>query len=161
LDLAIQGICTALTFTSDPAEAAKEFKKVCLLLTEANEIADNKCPVESTLQVYNFAHGFTPAGDGPGMWGQVQQQGHALGVEFACGNLPMAALPIVGQSTYSSPAKNLQAVEYIAFELGGLEGNELHEKQECLQATKLQQETMEPAREATSFLFFILNHKKQ
>jgi hypothetical protein len=40
---------------------------------------------------------------------------------------------VVGQPTYSLPAKNLRALEYIASKLGGLEGDELHRLQELCQ----------------------------
>jgi hypothetical protein len=73
LDLAIQGLRTPL-ITSDLAEAAKELEQVRLaLLNEANEIADTRRRVDSTVREYNIVHRLTPAGDGPSNLGRVQQ----------------------------------------------------------------------------------------
>jgi hypothetical protein len=65
--------------------------------------------------------------------GLVQQRGRTLSAEFGHGNPPTTPSPVVGRPTYSLPAKNLRALEYIASKIGGLEGDELHRLQELYQ----------------------------
>jgi hypothetical protein len=68
---------------------------------------------------------------------------------------PSARSPLViAKQTYSTPTKNLCAARYITFELTGLQGEELREKQaqlqELLNTADLQQQVMEPDGEVSS-----------
>jgi hypothetical protein len=102
---------------------------------------------------YNVTHGFTPAGDSPRRAGQVRQRGHELGTVLNQAAPSSKLPPIINKPTYSMPTKNLCATRYITFELNGLQGEDLRERQaqiqELLNATDLQQQAMEPHGEAS------------
>jgi hypothetical protein len=61
--------------------------------------------------------------------------------------------PIIAKPTYNTPTKNLCVACYVTSELAGLQGKDLQEKQaqlqELLDAADLQQQAMEPNREAS------------
>jgi hypothetical protein len=105
------------------------------------------------LHEYNTAQGYTPAGDGPSQAGQVRQQGRDLGTELNRAAPSARSPPVITKPTYSTPTKNLRAAHYITSELAGLQGEDLREKQarlqELLNTIDLQQQVMEPDREAS------------
>jgi hypothetical protein len=130
LDAAITDLRALLDISADPVKASEDLERTCLnLLKEAVDIDDTRRCVLSTINEYNVAHGFTPAGDGPSRAGQVRQRGRELGAELNQA-APSAKLPpIISKPTYSTPTKNLRAARYITSELDGLQGEDLREKQ--------------------------------
>jgi hypothetical protein len=154
LDVAIMDLRAPLDLTADPVKLSEDLERMRRnLLKEAIGIEDTRRCVLSTLHEYNTAQGFTPAGDGPSRAGQVRQRGRELGAELNQA-APSAKLPpVIAKPTYSTPMKNLRAACYITSELAGLQGEDLREKQarlqELLDATDLQQQVMEPHREAS------------
>jgi hypothetical protein len=144
LDAAITDLRAPLELTADPAKISEDLERTHRnLLKEAVNVEDTRQRVHSTIQEYNTAHGFTPAGDGPSRAGQVRQRGRELGAELNQA-LPSAKLPpIITKPTYSTPTKNLRAACYITSELDGLQGEDLREKQariqKLLDAADLQQ----------------------
>jgi hypothetical protein len=149
LDVAITDLRAPLDITTDPVKVSEDLERTRLnLLKEAVDIDDMRRCVLSTINEYNVAHGFTPAGDGPSRAGQVHQRGWKLGTELNQA-APSAKLPpIITKPTYSTRTKNLRAARYITSELDGLQGEDLREKQariqELLDAADLQQQAMEP-----------------
>jgi hypothetical protein len=143
LDAAITDLRAPLDISADPVKASEDLERTRLnLLKEAVDIDDTRRRVLSTINEYNVAHGFTPAGDGPSQAGQVRQRGRELGAELNRA-APSAKLPpIISKPTYSTPTKNLHAARYITSELDGLQGEDLREKQariqELLDAADLQ-----------------------
>jgi hypothetical protein len=143
-----------LDLTADPAKLTEDLEWTRrTILQEAIGVEDTRRCVLSTLHEYNTAQGYTPAGDGPSRARQVRQRGRDLGAELNQA-APSAKLPLViAKPTYSTPTKNLRAARYITSELAGLQGEDLREKQaqlqELLDATNLQQQAMEPDREAS------------
>jgi hypothetical protein len=154
LGVAITDLRTPLDLTTDPVKLSEDLERTHRnLLKEVIDVEDTHRRVLSTLHKYNTAHGFTPTGDGPSRVGQVCEQGRELGAELNQA-APSAKLPpVITKPTYSTPAKNLCAACYITFELDGLQGEDLQEKQaqiqELLDAADLQQQAMEPHREAS------------
>jgi hypothetical protein len=154
LDAAITDLRAPLDISADPVKVSKDLERTRLnLLKEAVNVDDTHRCVLSTINEYNIAHGFTPAGDGPSRAGQVRQRGRELGMELNQA-APSARLPlIINKPTYSTPTKNLRTARYITSELDGLQGEELREKQariqELLDAADLQQQAMEPHGEAS------------
>jgi hypothetical protein len=154
LDAAITDLRAPLDITTDPVKISEDLERTRRnLLKEAVDVDDTRRRVLSTINEYNVAHGFTPAGDGPSRAGQVRQRGRELGAELNQA-VPSAKLPpIITKPTYSTPTKNLRAARYITSELDGLQGEYLREKQariqELLDAADLQQQAMEPCGEAS------------
>jgi hypothetical protein len=154
LDAAIMDLRAPLDISADLAKVSKDLERTRLnLLKEAVDVDDTRRCVLSTINEYNIAHGFTPAGDGPSRAGQVCQQGRDLGAELNQA-APSAKLPpVINKPTYSMPTKNLRAAHYITSELDGLQGEDLQEKQariqELLDAADLQQQAMELRGEAS------------
>jgi hypothetical protein len=147
LDVAITDLRAPLDISADPVKVSED------LLKEAVNVDDTHRRVLSTINEYNVAHGFTPAGDGPSRTGQVRQRGRELGAELNQA-APSAKLPpIINKPTYSTPTKNLRAARYITSELDGQQGEDLREKQariqELLDAADLQQQAMDPRGEAS------------
>jgi hypothetical protein len=146
--------CAPLDLTADPVKISEDLERTRRnLLKEAVDVDDTRWRVLSTINEYNVAHGFTPAGDGPSRAGQVRQRGRELGAELNQA-APSAKLPaIINKPTYSTPTKNFRAARYITSELDGLQGKDLREKQariqELLNAVDLQQQAMEPHGEAS------------
>jgi hypothetical protein len=134
LDAAIKDLHALLDIFADPAKDFEDLERTRLnLLKEAVDVDDTRRCVLSTINKYNVAHGFTPAGDGPSRVGQVRQRGRELGAELNQA-APSAKLPpIINKPTYSTPMKNLRATRYITSELGGLQGEDLWEKQAQIQ----------------------------
>jgi hypothetical protein len=143
LDVAITDLHAQLDISADPVKVSEDLERTRLnLLKEAADIDDTRRCVLSTINEYNIAHGFTPAGDSPSRAGQVRQRGCELGTELNQA-APSARLPpIISKPTYSLPMKNLRAARYITSELDGLQGEDLREKQariqELLDAADLQ-----------------------
>jgi hypothetical protein len=154
LDAAITDLRAPLDFTADPAKLTEDLERTRhTLLQEAIAVEDAHRRVLSTLHEYNTAQGYTPAGDGPSRAGQVRQQGRDLGAELNQA-APSVKLPqIIAKPMYIMPTKNLCAARYVTSELGGLQGEDLREKQarlqELLDAADLQQQAMEPNGEAS------------
>jgi hypothetical protein len=134
LDAAITDLRAPLDITVDPVKISEDLEWTRRnLLKEAVDIDDTRWRVLSTINEYNVAHGFTPAGDGPSRAGQVCQQGRELGTELNQA-APSAKLPpIINNPTYSTPTKNLRAACYITSELDGLQGEDLRKKQARIQ----------------------------
>jgi hypothetical protein len=134
LDAAITDLRAPLDITANPVKISEDLERTrCNLLKEAIDVNDTCRRVLSMINKYNVAHGFTPAGDGPSREGQVCQQGRELGEELNQA-APSAKLPpIINKPTYSTPTKNLRAARYITSELGGLQGEDLREKQAWIQ----------------------------
>jgi hypothetical protein len=130
LDATITDLRAPLDISADPVKVSEDLERTCLnLLKEAVDVDDTRRRVLSTINEYNVAHGFTPAGDGPSRAGQVRQRGHELGAELNQA-APSAKLPpIINKPTYSMPTKNLRTTCYITSELDGLQGEDLREKQ--------------------------------
>jgi hypothetical protein len=130
LDVAITDLRALLDISADPVKVSEDLERTRLnLLKEAVDVDDTRRRVLSTINEYNIAHGFTPAGDGPSRAGQVRQRGRELGAELNQA-APSAKLPpVINQPTYSTPTKNLHVARYITSELGGLQGEDLWEKQ--------------------------------
>jgi hypothetical protein len=130
LDAAITDLRAPLDISADPVKVSEGLERTRLnLLKEAVDVDDTRRRVLSTINEYNVAHGFTPAGDGPSLAGQVRQRGRELGAELNQA-APSARLPpIISKPTYSTPTKNLRAARYITSELDGLQGEDLREKQ--------------------------------
>jgi hypothetical protein len=154
LDAAITDLRAPLNISVDPVKVSEDLERTRLnLLKEAVDVDDTRRRVLSTINEYNVAHGFTPAGDGPSRVGQVRQRGRELGAELNQA-APSARLPpIISKPTYSTPTKNLRAAWYITSELDGLQGEDLREKkariQELLDTADLQQQAMDPHGEAS------------
>jgi hypothetical protein len=154
LDAAITDLRAPLDLTADPAKLSEDLERMRRnLLKEAIGVEDTHRRILSTLHEYNTAQGYTPAGDGPSRAGQVCQRGRELGVELNQA-APSAKLPpVIAKPTYNMPTKNLSVARYITSELAGLQGEDLREKQarlqELLDAADLQQQAMEPHREAS------------
>jgi hypothetical protein len=73
LDAAITDLRALLDISTDPVKASEDLEWTRLnLLKEAVDIDDTRWRVLSTINEYNVAHGFTPAGDGPSRAGQVR-----------------------------------------------------------------------------------------
>jgi hypothetical protein len=154
LDAAIRDLRAPLDVTTDPVKISEDLERTrCNRLKEAFNVDDTHRRVLSTINEYNVAHGFTPAGDGPSRAGQVRQRGHELGMELNQAAPSTKLPPIITKPTYSTPTKNLRAARYITSELDGLQGEDLWEKQariqELLDAADLQQQAMEPRGEAS------------
>jgi hypothetical protein len=155
LDAAITDLRAPLDISADLVKVSEDLERTCLnLLKEAVDVDDTHRRVLSTINEYNVTHGFTPAGEGPSRVGQVHHRGRELGAELNQA-APSARLPpIINKPTYSTPTKNLRTARYITSELDGLQGEDLREKQaqiqELLDATDLQQQAMDPRREASS-----------
>jgi hypothetical protein len=149
LDAAITDLRAPLDLTADPAKLSEDLERTRRnLLKEAIGIEDTRRRILYTLHEYNTAQGYTPAGDGPSWAGQVRQRGRKLGAELNQAT-PSAKLPtVIPRPTYSTPTKNLRAARYVTSKLGGLQGEDLREKQarlqELLDAADLQQQAMEP-----------------
>jgi hypothetical protein len=154
LDAAITDLRAPLDLTADPIKLSEDLERTHRnLLKEAIGVEDTRRRVLSKHHEYNTAQGFTPAGDGPSRVGQVRQRGRELGAELNQA-APSAKLPpVIAKPTYSTPTKNLHAARYITSELAGLQGEDLREKQarlqELLDVADLQQQAMEPHREAS------------
>jgi hypothetical protein len=153
-DSTITDLCAPLDITADPAKLTEDLERTRLtLLKEAISVEDTRWRVLSTLHEYNTAQGYTPAGDGPSLAGQVRQRGRELGAELNQATPSVKLAPVIAKPTYSTPTKNLCAARYITSELAGLQGEDLREKQawlqELLNAADLQQQAMEPNREAS------------
>jgi hypothetical protein len=74
LDAAITDLRAPLDITADPVKVSEDLERTRLnLLKEAVDVDDTRRRVLSTINEYNVAHGFTPAGDGPSWAGQVRQ----------------------------------------------------------------------------------------
>jgi hypothetical protein len=154
LDAAITDLRAPLDISADPVKISEDLEQTRLnLLKEAVDVDDTRRRVLSTINEYNVAHGFTPAGDGPSRAGQVRQRGRELGAELNQATPSAKLPPIINKPTYSTPTKNLRAARYITSELDGLQGEDLREKQariqELLNAADLQQQVMEPRGEAS------------
>jgi hypothetical protein len=104
LDVAITDLRAPLDLTADPVKVSEDLERTRRnLLKEAIDVEDTRRRVLSTIQEYNTAHGFTPAGDGPSRAGQVRQRGRELGAELNQ-VAPSAKLPpIITKPTYSTP----------------------------------------------------------
>jgi hypothetical protein len=158
LDVAITDLRAPLDITTDPVKISEDLERTRRnLLKEAVDVDDTRRCVLSTINEYNIAHGFTPAGDGPSRAGQVRQRGRELGTELNQA-APSAKLPpIITKPTYSMPTKNLRAARYITSELDGLQGEDLREKQariqELLDVADLQQQAMEPRGEVSGMQY--------
>jgi hypothetical protein len=154
LDSAIMDLRAPLDLTADPTKLSEDLERTRrTLLKEAIDVEDTRRCILSMLHEYNTAEGYTPAGDGPSRAGQVRQRGHDRGAQLNQ-VAPLVKLPpVIAKPTYSTPTKNLHAACYITSELAGLQGDDLWEKQawlqELLNATDLQQQAMEPDREAS------------
>jgi hypothetical protein len=134
LDVAIMDLRAPLDLTADPAKISEDLERMRRnLLKEAVDIEDTHRRVHSMIQEYNTAHGFTLARDGPSRVGQVRQQGRELGAELNQASPSAKLPPIITKPTYSTPMKNLRAACYITSELGGLQGEDLREKQAQIQ----------------------------
>jgi hypothetical protein len=154
LDAAITDLRAPLDLTADPVKISEYLERSHRnLLKEAVDVEDTRRRILSTIQEYNTAHGFTPAGDSPSQAGQVRQRGRELGAELNQASPSVRLPPIITKPTYSMPTKNLHAVRYITSKLDGLQGEDLREKQaqiqELLDAADLQQQAMEPCGEAS------------
>jgi hypothetical protein len=154
LDAAVTDLHAPLDLTTDPANLSEDLERTRRnLLKEAIGVKDTRQRVLSMIHEYNTAQGYTPAGDSPSRAGQVCQQGREMGAELNQ-VAPSVKLPAVfTKPTYSMPMKNLRSACYITFELAGLQGEDLREKQarlqELLDAADLQQQAMEPHGEAS------------
>jgi hypothetical protein len=74
LDAAITDLRAPLDISADPVKASEDLERTRLnILKEAVDVDDTHRRVLSTINEYNVAHGFTPAGDGPSRAGQVRQ----------------------------------------------------------------------------------------
>jgi hypothetical protein len=74
LDAAITDLLAPLDISADPVKVSEDLERTRLnLLKEAVDVDDTRRRVLSTINEYNVAHGFTPAGDGPSRAGQVRQ----------------------------------------------------------------------------------------
>jgi hypothetical protein len=74
LDAAITDLRAPLDISAVPVKASEDLEWTHLnLLKEAVDVDDTRRRVLSTINEYNVAHGFTPAGDGPSRVGQVRQ----------------------------------------------------------------------------------------
>jgi hypothetical protein len=149
LDAAIMDLRTPLDISADLVKASEDLERTRLnLLKEVVDVDDTRRRVLSTINEYNVAHGFTPAGDGPSRAGEVRQRGRELGAELNQATPSAKLPPIINKPTYSTPTKNLRAARYITSELDGLQGKDLREKQvriqELLNAVDLQHQAMEP-----------------
>jgi hypothetical protein len=83
LDAAITDLRAPLDISADPVKVSEDLERTRLnLLKEAVDVNDTRRRVLSTINEYNIAHGFTPAGDGPSRAGQVRQRGCELGAEL-------------------------------------------------------------------------------
>jgi hypothetical protein len=83
LDAAIMDLCAPLDISVDPVKGSEDLEQTRLnLLKEAVDVDDTRRRVLSTINEYNVAHGFTPAGDSPSRAGQVHQRGRELGAEL-------------------------------------------------------------------------------
>jgi hypothetical protein len=154
LDAAITDLRAPLDITADLVKISEDLERMRRnLLKEAVDIDDTCRRIFSTINEYNIAHGFTPAGDSPCWVGQVRQRGRELGAELNQAAPSVKLPPIITKPTYSTPTKNLRAARYITSELDGLQGEDLREKQariqELLDAADLQQQAMEPRGEAS------------
>jgi hypothetical protein len=154
LESAIMDLHAPLYLTADPTKITEDLEQARLaLLDKAVGIKDTHQRVNSTLREYNTVQGYTPAGDGPSRARQVRQQGQDLGTELNRAAPSARSPPVIAKPTYITPTNNLRAARYISSELAGLQGEELREKQarlqELLNTTDLQQQAMEPDREAS------------
>jgi hypothetical protein len=154
LDAAITDLCALLDISVDPVKVTEDLERTRLnLLKEAVDVNDTRRLVLSTINEYKFAHGFTPAGEGPSRVGQVHQRGRELGAELNQAVPSTRLPPIINKPTYNTPTKNLRAARYITSELDRLQGEDLWEKQariqELLDVADLQQQAMDPRREAS------------
>jgi hypothetical protein len=74
LDAAITDLRAPLDLTADPAKLSEDLERTRRnLLKEAIGIKDTCWRILSMLHEYNTAQGYTPAGDGPSLAGQVRQ----------------------------------------------------------------------------------------
>jgi hypothetical protein len=114
LDAAITDLRAPLDISADLVKVSEDLERMRLnLLKEVVDVDDTRRRVLSTINKYNIAHGFTPAGDGPSRAGQVRQRGRELGAELNQ-VAPSAKLPpIINKPTYSTPMKNLRAARYM------------------------------------------------
>jgi hypothetical protein len=154
LDAAITDLRAPLDLTADPVKISEDLERTRHNLPkEAVDVDDTRRRVLSTINEYNVAHGFTPAGDSPSRAGEVRQRGRELRAELNQAAPSVKLPPIINKPTYSTPTKNLRAARYITSELEGLQGEDLREKQariqELLDAADLQQQAMEPRREVS------------
>jgi hypothetical protein len=154
LDAAIMDLRAPLDITMDPVKISEDLERTRHnLLKEAADIDDTRRRILSTINEYNVAPSFTPAGNGPSRAGQVHQRGRELGAELNKVAPSVKLPPIITKPTYSTPTKNLRAAHYITSELDGLQVEDLREKQariqELLDTADLQQQAMEPRGEAS------------
>jgi hypothetical protein len=83
LDAAITDLHAPLDISADPVKVSEDLERTRLnLLKEVVDIDDTRGCVLSTINEYNVAHGFTPAGDDPSRARQVHQRGCELGAEL-------------------------------------------------------------------------------
>jgi hypothetical protein len=83
LDAAITDLRPPLDITKDLVKISEDLERTRRnLLKEAADVNDTRRRILSTINEYNVAHGFTPAGDGPSRAGQVRQRGRELGTEL-------------------------------------------------------------------------------
>jgi hypothetical protein len=74
LDAAITDLHAPLDISADPVKVSEDLERTRLnLLKEAVDVDDTRRRILSTINEYNVAHGFTPAGDGLSRAGQVRQ----------------------------------------------------------------------------------------
>jgi hypothetical protein len=73
LDAAITDLCAPLDISAYPVKVSEDLERTRLnLLKEAVDVNDTRRRILSTINEYNVAHGFTPAGGGPSRVGQVR-----------------------------------------------------------------------------------------
>jgi hypothetical protein len=83
LDATIMDLRAPLDISVDPVKVSEDLERTRLnLLKEAVDVDDTRRRILSTINEYNVAHGFTPAGDDPSRTGQVCQRGRELGAEL-------------------------------------------------------------------------------
>jgi hypothetical protein len=130
LESTIMDLRAPLDLTADPAKLAKDLEQTRrVLLDRAVGIKDTRRRVFSMLCEYNTVQGYTPAGDGPSRAGQVHQRGRDLGTELNRVAPSARPSPVITKPIYITPMKNLRATRYITFELAGIQGDDLWEKQ--------------------------------
>jgi hypothetical protein len=109
-------LCAPLDLTIDPVKAAETLELTCIaLLGKAVDIKDTRRSLDSTLHEYSTTQGFTLAGDGPSLAGQVRQRGRDLGMEQDRMAPPARSPPVIAELTNSSSTKSPRAARYEAF----------------------------------------------
>ena len=120
---------TPVELNSDLAMALAELEKTRIALAEQRDRMEaDKRRLEATVREYNAAHGVRQRTILPPVMEELRAAGREVGRELGGAQQPAASTILVPQITYSTPVKNMRAVEQIANELEHLEGEELRER---------------------------------